>query len=71
MRTYEALGKLRKPSAGQKCWGVKRKGSRGLEIREGFMAEAGVVLDMKDSWALDGQRGRKGISRVGSAGAAM
>lgn len=53
---------MRKQSAGQKCWGIKRKGSHGLEIREGFMEEAGAVLNMKDSWALDGQRGRKGIN---------
>lgn len=44
-----------------------RKDSQGLVIREGFMEEA-AVLDLKDSWALDGQRGREGVSRVGSAG---
>lgn len=35
------------------------------------MEEAGAVLDLKDRRALDGQRGRKGISRIGSAGAGM
>lgn len=35
------------------------------------MEEAGAVLDLKDSWALDGQRGREGISRRGSTGAEM
>lgn len=48
-----------------------RKVSHRLITREGFMEEAGAVLDLKDRWALDGQRGRKGISRIASAGAAM
>lgn len=48
-----------------------RNDSHGLEIREGFMEEARGALDLKDSWVLDGQRGREGISRVGSAGAEM
>lgn len=39
-----------------------RKDSHGLVIREGFMEEAAAVRDLKDSWALDGQRGREGIS---------
>lgn len=39
-----------------------RKDSRGLVVREGFMEEAAAVLDLKDSWALDGQRGREGIA---------
>lgn len=61
---------MRKQSAGQKCWGVKRKGSQGLEVREGFMEEAGAVLNMKDSQVWVGrEEGR--ASRVGSAGAAM
>lgn len=49
---------------------LRGKGSHGLEIREGFVEEAGAVLSMKDSWALDGQRGRKGISSR-KRGAAM
>ena len=35
------------------------------------MEEAEAVLDLKDSRALDGQRGKEGISRVGSTGAEM
>lgn len=48
-----------------------RKVSHRLVTREGFMEEAGAVLDLKDSRTLDGQRGRKGISRVASAGTEM
>ena len=46
-----------------------RKDSHGLIIREGFMEEAAAVWDLKDSWALDGQRGREGISGGRCAGA--
>lgn len=35
------------------------------------MKEAEAVLDPKDSWALDGQRGKEGLSRVGSSGPEM
>lgn len=48
-----------------------RKVSHRVITREGFMEEAGAVLDLKDRRALDGQRGRKGISRIASAGADM
>lgn len=47
------------------------KDSLGLATREGFMKEAEAVLDPKDSWALDGQRGKEGLSRVGSSGPEM
>lgn len=47
-----------------------REDSHGLVIRKGFMEEAEAVLDL-DSQALDGQRGKEGISRVGSTGAEM
>lgn len=55
-------------ASGQKCWEVNRKVSHRLITREGFMKEAGTVLDLKDRWALDEQRGRD-ISRIASAGA--
>ena len=47
------------------------KDSLGLAIREGFMKEAETVLDPKDSWALHAQRGKEGLSRVGSSGPEM